>query len=87
MAVTIYEHANFQGRSQVLAAGRYDNALGQLTIGNDTLSSLTVPKGFVVRLYEHFRFQGRFIDIKQDTPVTSPFWINETATGNDSVAI
>ena len=62
--ITIYEHANFQGRSQVLAKGRYDDAREQLTIGNDSLSSLKVPQGLVVRLYEHFHFQGRFIDVK-----------------------
>jgi hypothetical protein len=81
--VTIYEDSNFQGRSQVLANGRYD--LGQLSIGNDTLSSLKVPQGIVVRLYEHFHFQGRFIDIKEDTPVLSPpvlseFWNDRTSS-------
>ncbi len=70
--VTIYEHANFEGRSQVLAKGQY--ALEEISIGNDTLSSLKVPQGLVVRLYEHYHFQGRFIDIKQDTPTISQFW-------------
>jgi hypothetical protein len=37
--VTIYEHANFEGRSQVLAKGRF--ALEDISIGNDTLSSHT----------------------------------------------
>jgi hypothetical protein len=31
---TIYEHANFQGRSQVFTKGRYDDALKQQSIGN-----------------------------------------------------
>ena len=57
--VQVFEQAHFQGRSQVLPKGRYDDALKQITIGNDTLSSLQVPKGLVVRLYEHFHFQGR----------------------------
>jgi hypothetical protein len=41
--VTIFEHANFEGRSQVLAKGRF--ALEEISIGNDTLSSLKVPPG------------------------------------------
>ena len=40
MADTItFEHANFEGRSQVLAKGRF--ALEEISIGNDTLSSHT----------------------------------------------
>ncbi len=72
--VQVFEHANFQGRSQALPKGRYDDALKQITIGNDTLSSLQVPKGLVVRLYEHFHFQGRFIETREDTPAITLSW-------------
>src|SRR2546429_8768175 len=72
--VTIYEHANFQGRSQELTKGHYDNALGQISIGNDSLSSLKVPHGLVVRLYEHFLFRGAFIDFRNDTPAVPLPW-------------
>jgi Beta/Gamma crystallin len=78
--ITIYEHAHFQGRSQVLPPGRYDDPFSQLTIGNDSLSSLKVPPGLVARLYEHSHFQGHFIDIKEDTPVISPFWNDRTSS-------
>jgi hypothetical protein len=73
-AVTIYEHANFQGRSQVLTKGQYDNALGQISIGNDSLSSIQVSQGLVARLYEHFLFRGAFIDIRTDTPAINLPW-------------
>ena len=74
MPVTIYEHANFQGRSQVLTKGQYDNALGQISIGNDSLSSITVSQGLVARLYEHFLFRGAFIDIRANTPAINLPW-------------
>jgi hypothetical protein len=74
MPVTIYEHANFQGRSQALPKGQYDNALGQIAIGNDSLSSIKVSGGLVVRLYEHFLFRGDFIDIRADTASMPPPW-------------
>lgn len=45
--ITIYEHANFERRAQGLAAGRYGDALEEISIGNDTLSSLKVPQGLV----------------------------------------
>jgi hypothetical protein len=55
--VTIYEDANFQGKSATLGVGQYD--WGQLGIENDTLSSVRVPIGMTVRLFEHAHFQGR----------------------------
>jgi tetratricopeptide (TPR) repeat protein len=39
-----------------------------------------VPQGLVVRLYEHYHFQGRFIDIKEDTPAVSQFWNDRTSS-------
>jgi hypothetical protein len=72
--VTIYQQSNFQGLSQALAPGRYNDALGEFTIGNDVISSLQVPQGLVARLYEHSHFQGRFIDIANDTPAINLFW-------------
>ena len=70
--ITIYEHANFQGRSQTLTAGQYDVA--QLLIGNDTLSSARVPVGMVLRLYEHAHYQGASIEYRQDTPYVGGEW-------------
>jgi hypothetical protein len=78
--VTIYEDANYQGSSQDLTTGRYDNDLGQLSIGNDTLSSLQVRPGFAARLYEHWHFQGRYIDFTVDTPAVPMFWNDRTSS-------
>jgi hypothetical protein len=55
--VTVYEDANFQGRSGALSVGRYD--WGQIGIANDTLSSLKVPPGVAATLYEDTHFGGR----------------------------
>jgi hypothetical protein len=78
--VTIYDQPSFAGKSQVLPNGRYDNALKQITIGNDTLSSLKVPHGTVARLFEHYHFQGRFIDIRVDTPALGAYWDNRASS-------
>ncbi|HRI06404.1 MAG TPA: RICIN domain-containing protein, partial [Nannocystaceae bacterium] len=57
-AATIYEHANFQGASARLGPGAYDiNALGG--VGNDRASSVRVPAGLRVTLFEHAGFSGR----------------------------
>jgi uncharacterized glyoxalase superfamily protein PhnB len=63
--VVIYEHANYEGRSQELVVGY--NA-GPLEIGNDVLSSIRVPKGLRVTLYEHGPTVGRTLVLTEDTP-------------------
>jgi hypothetical protein len=62
--VTVYEDANFLGNSASLGVGRYD--LEQLGIANDSLSSLRVPIGMAVTLYEDWDFGGRSMTFAQD---------------------
>jgi hypothetical protein len=78
--VTIFANPNFQGQTQALPKGRYNDALHQMSLANDTLSSIKVPQGLVARLYHHAHFQGPFIDIKEDTPVLTSFWNDRTSS-------
>ncbi|MFM2138335.1 MAG: hypothetical protein RJA57_642 [Bacteroidota bacterium] len=55
--VTLYEDCNYRGRSFFLEPGTY--RMFQMKIGNDRLSSLQVPYGMRVTLYEHDEFKGR----------------------------
>lgn len=64
--VVIYAHANFQGASKALSEGRYFD-VNSLGIGNDRLSSLRVPAGMQVTLYEHAHGLGRSKIFTQDT--------------------
>jgi hypothetical protein len=66
--VTVYTEPSYTGQQQTMAPGRYDNAEGQLTVGNDTIKSVYVPAHLVVRLFEHFRFQGQFLDLHESVP-------------------
>ncbi|PYG87227.1 beta/gamma crystallin [Ruminiclostridium sufflavum DSM 19573] len=66
LAVRIYEHANYQGGCQTLPLGSYN--MKQLTIGNDKLSSVKIPSGLVVTLFEHIDFGGRMKTFIEDTP-------------------
>lgn len=63
--VIIYADANFSGRAQELGPGNYD--MGQLAVGNDIVSSLRVPGGWTVTLFEHAGFQGRSKTFTGDT--------------------
>lgn len=62
--VTIYQD-NFSGAYNYLAPGKHEfSAFG---FGNDQLSSIKIPKGLKVTLYEHGGFQGRTLALTQDT--------------------
>lgn len=60
--VIIYADSNFSGWSQELDIGSY----GNLAIGNDTLSSIRVPAGFKVTLWEHGLSSGRKMIVTED---------------------
>jgi hypothetical protein len=57
--VTLYDQCNFGGRYQALAPGNYRGY--QLGIGNDKLSSIRIPAGLKVTLYEHDNYAGRSV--------------------------
>lgn len=54
--VTLYGNTYYKGGSQQLSPGLYD--LSSLTVGNDSLSSLSIPSGWSVTLYEDSGFSG-----------------------------
>lgn len=62
---TVYQHANYGGASQQLGLGSYD--IHQLTVGNDQISSVKVPEGLRVTLYEHANFRGNHKILTSDT--------------------
>lgn len=57
LTVTLFQHAQYGGTSQNLGLGRFDVA--KLTVGNDQVSSVLVPPGFKVTLFEKAGFAGR----------------------------
>lgn len=63
--VVVYSDRDFGGESQALLPGSYD--MGQLTIGNDTLTSVRIPPGWAVTLYEHEHTRGRSKTFTADT--------------------
>jgi serralysin len=64
--VTFYVDSDYQGISCELEPARYD--VGQLPDWNDRFSSLRIPPGLRVILYEHSGFQGRTKEFTSDTP-------------------
>ncbi|MBZ5715953.1 beta/gamma crystallin-related protein [Nannocystis pusilla] len=65
VGVTVFTDVDFKGKSQVLPVGRYEAS--QLGIADESLSSVRVPKGLSVTLYENSGFRGRSISYTADT--------------------
>jgi len=62
--IVIFADRNFQGDGQILTEGRYNDT--DLSIGNDNVSSIKIPQGYTVRLFEDGGFDGSFIDLKSE---------------------
>jgi hypothetical protein len=61
-----YQHCSYGGQVSELGIGEYD--LGQMGIGGDVISSVRVPPGLKVILYEHPQFRGRSLELTSDNP-------------------
>ncbi|KOU50577.1 hypothetical protein [Streptomyces sp. WM6378] len=64
-SAVVYTEPLFEGNSQILAPGRYDSS--DLTIPDDSISSVIVPTGLRVTLFEHAGFTGEETVIQSDT--------------------
>lgn len=57
--VTLYEHCGFDGYSATLAEGSYTLAqLNALGVANDEVSSISVPEGYQIEVFQDDPFQG-----------------------------
>ena len=64
LKATFYEDCNYQGASSKLGIGIYNT--NQIGIRNDTLSSIRIPNGLKVTVYENTNFKGRKIVLYSD---------------------
>jgi hypothetical protein len=78
-SLTAFQNASFTGIAQTLLpggpaiggiTGRYDYR--QLTVGNDTISSLLVPKGWTVIVYQNGGFDGLLQFYTASTTLLAP---------------
>merc|ERR1712150_87307 len=65
--VTLYENECFNGKSQKFGVGKHDivdliiDKMLNEGVGNDSVSSLKVKKGYRVKLFEHVGFEGKSV--------------------------
>ena len=62
--MTVFQHVRYSGNYQELDVGKYD--INDILIGNDVISSVRVPAGMLVILYQNRGFQGEVLGLDQD---------------------
>jgi hypothetical protein len=62
--VRVFEHINFEGSFQDFEIGSFN--VNDLSIGNDTISSIAIPQNKIVELFEHSNFSGHKITLTED---------------------
>lgn len=76
--VVIYEDSNFQGASKELDVGNYNSE--DLGIRNNKLSSLKVPPGMRVTLYDRPEFKGKNKIFTSDADLEGDEFNNKTSS-------
>lgn len=77
--VTVFEDCDFRGKSRALTVGDYNN-VRDLNIGNDSISSVAVPKGLEIVLYEHENQRGKSTAINSDVRCLNDAWNDEASS-------
>ena len=77
MSVKIFQHRDFRGTHSELSVGQHPN-FRSFAIGNDSASSLRVPHGLQVTLYQHNNFGGSSRTYVKDTVMLDGF--NDTVS-------
>ena len=75
LRATFFQHYDYGGLSSQLGVGRYD--IGSMGIANDEISSVRVPAGLRVILYEHGGFGGATRILTRDTPNLGALGFND----------
>jgi hypothetical protein len=76
--VRVFQHCGYGGYSAFLNEGSYDlHDLQARGVRNDDLSSLQVPPGYVVTIYEHAGFRGRSVRLNSSSSCLVQFGFND----------
>ncbi|HSU28320.1 MAG TPA: beta/gamma crystallin-related protein [Chitinophagaceae bacterium] len=76
--VTLYKDCNYQGYSKTLGEGSFK--VYELGIGNDQLSSIRVPNGYSISLFEDDYFKGATTKYDDDISCLPAYWNERTSS-------
>ena len=74
--VIVFEECEYQGKAKSLPAGEFDS-IRSIGVGNDQISSIIIPQGLAVEIFEHNDFRGHWYRLNQSQPCLKGNW-NET---------
>jgi hypothetical protein len=84
--ICVYEHANFQGRSQCFGAGEQIQDLSRQGNMSDRISSIQVFGRSMAVLYRDVQFQGESVTIEQDIADLGSFRGRNFGSWNDQIS-
>jgi len=76
--VVIYEHCEFRGERREISVGEY-RRMHDLDFANDSVSSIRVPRGYEVTVYEDDDFRGTYARVTRDIVCFDKQW-NDTVS-------
>ena len=77
--VVIYTECGFRGQSQIVGVGEHSK-IDNLRFPNDQMSSIRVPAGLQVTIYEDSKFRGAYARLNQDVDCFDRFWNNTVSS-------
>jgi hypothetical protein len=77
--ITLYEDCDFRGKSQTLRPGEY-RSMRDAGFGNDSVSSIRVPRGSEVTIYEDDKFRGSYARIDNDIRCFDRQWDDKVSS-------
>jgi len=77
--VTVYEDCDYRGASRSIDVGEY-RKMRDLKFGNDKMSSIKVPRGLEVTIYEHDKFRGDYARIDRDLSCFDYSWNDKVSS-------
>jgi len=72
--ITLHDQCNYSGRQYTLEAGSYRTSM--IKIDNDRLSSIQIPAGMKVTIFENDKFSGRSNTYSASVACLDPEWRN-----------
>ena len=76
--VTLHDQCNYSGRQYTLEAGSFRTY--QIKIDNDMLSSIQIPNGWKVTIFENDKFEGRSITYTSSVNCLDASWRNTASS-------
>ena len=80
--VTLFADCNFAGKSAEVSFGEYAS-MEKAGFANDMLSSIKIPKGLKVQIFEHNDFKGDTIEFIEDISCLTKFKQGKVRNWND----